>query len=135
MLNNFPVKGGIAARRSTSFNLAGSAVSNEIADRPFESTGKAKLRYVQMEIAEKEACKLLKTLCQDAAKHLHKKESNYNDNFDVQDLLTGILLLGNMSKRMAVAMETMEETMNQVKDGYIHMKNEKESFVSTEQFF
>lgn len=56
----------------------------------------AKLKLIQMEIAEKEACSLIRTLCADAAALLPASEQP----IEITDLLSGVLLLGNLAKRI-----------------------------------
>ena len=74
-------------RRSTSFNHNGPINQEIIASEPEDPTGKNKLKYVQMEIAEREACSLLRTLCQEASQHLR---STHNEaDFENNDMLTG----------------------------------------------
>ena len=75
------------------------ATSNEI-----------RLKLVQHEIAEKEAQKFIKSICDELSKtyRIPYKEE------DIVDLLSGILILGNVAKRMGNDKVESESTMKKV---------------------
>jgi hypothetical protein len=63
-----------------------------------------KVELLRREVAEKEACSVLRSLCQDAAKLLPPSELS----LDISDLLSGIMLLGNLCKRIGYEKDQLE---------------------------
>lgn len=66
-----------------------------------------KLRLIQLEIAEKEACNVLRALCSDASMLLPPSEQA----LEVEDLLSGVLLLGSLCKRIGYEKEQTEKRL------------------------
>lgn len=69
------------------------------------SAGEAKLKVVQYEIAEREAVKVIKTVCEEAS-----NASNVTFNIDdIQDVMSGVLILGNLCRRICFDKQQVEE--------------------------
>lgn len=68
-----------------------------------------KLRLIQLEISEKEACNVLRTICHDAAKMFNMT----GNEAEIRDLLTGILILGNLCKRIGHEKIAVEQKLEE----------------------
>lgn len=85
----------------------------------------ANLRIVQYEIAEREACKVLSTLCQEASQRLGIVDTEY----EIDDKLSGILVLGNLYKRVGNEKASLESTIEKMKEEYTTLETEKNFMV------
>lgn len=90
-----------------------------------KSLEEANLRLVQYEIAEREACKVISSMCVEAAKRLDIIDTEY----EIDDILSGILVLGNLYKRVGNEKVTMETTIEQMKSEYNTLETEKNFMV------
>jgi len=69
-----------------------------------------KLRLIQLEISEKEACNVLRTICQDAAKMFNM----VGNEEEIRDLLSGVLILGNLCKRLGHEKVNLEKKLEDI---------------------
>lgn len=83
------------------------------------------LRVVQLEVAEQEACKLILTLCQDASEKLAITDTEYV----IDDVLSGILLLGNLCKRVGIEKDNLNAIVEEKNNDYLAMEAEKDTMV------
>lgn len=86
---------------------------------------KVNLRIVQLEVAQKEACNVLKTLCQDAATKLHINSTSY----EIDDILSGILVLGNLYKRIGNEKLELEKEIESMKAQFEEYKRDKQKSI------
>jgi hypothetical protein len=96
---------------------------------PPKTKAELKVRVVQHEIAEKEACKMLQGLCQELSviSRVDVGGSSYNE---IQDLLSGILLLGNLCKRVVLAKNEIEKSLSTLKGDLTSLEQTKKAAVS-----
>jgi hypothetical protein len=71
----------------------------------------ANLRLVQYEIAEREACNALSTMCLEASNKLNIQDTEYK----IDDIMSGILMLGNLYKRVGNEKSVMEANVEKIK--------------------
>lgn len=91
----------ISSHEKTNFNDPKSKLSNE-----------DKLRLIQLEIAEKEACKVLRSICEENSKQFNVP---IGVELEINDILTGILMLGNLCKRIGNEKLVAEKNLEDVK--------------------
>ncbi len=93
-----------------------------------KSKSEMKVRLVQHEIAEKEACKMIQSLCQELSclSHVDIGGTNYDD---IVDLLSGILLLGNLCKRIACVKIEIEKCLFDLRADFDRLEQSKTAAV------
>lgn len=91
----------------------------------------ANLRIVQYEIAEREACKVLSSMCQEASQRLGIVDTEY----EIDDKLSGILVLGNLYKRVGNEKSSLESTIEKMKEEYTTLETEKNFMVGIVNIF
>lgn len=90
-----------------------------------------KLKLVQLEIAEREACQVLRNLCEEAASMLPNQtgESGCGSAGEVVDLLSGVLQLGSLCKRIGHTKEELERQLQSERRAHDKEMAEKNSLV------
>ena len=84
------------------------------------------LRIIQLETAQKEACNVLKTLCEDAATRLNITDTVY----EIDDILSGIMVLGNLYKRVGHEKIELDNKIAKMAEEFREYKKDKKSSVS-----
>lgn len=85
-----------------------------------------KTRLIQYEIAEKEACKVMSTICKDASTMF---KITWNES-DIHDLLSGVLVLGNLCKRIGYEKNEAELRTEEIRKEMVIMEKNKVEIVS-----
>ena len=93
-----------------------------------ETTADLRNRVVQYEIAEKEACKVIRTICQDASTMFGV---SWNDA-DIEDLLSGVLVLGNLCKRIGYEKNEAVARAEEVRKQMLDLDKNKSDNVSSD---
>lgn len=93
---------------------------------PHKSLEEANLRVVQYEIAEREACRLIATMCQEGSKILNITGTEY----EIDDILSGVLVLGNIYKRIGNEKYNLEATIDGMRKDYSTLETDKNYMVS-----
>eukprot|EP01039_Chlorochromonas_danica_P005210 gene5209-5741_t len=120
-----------AGKGSSSSSDGGGVEGNLPTQQKLPNKAEAKIKLIQMEIAEKEACNVLQSLCLDAAMLLPCAEQ---PAVEVVDLLSGVLLLGNFCKRIGYEKESLEKRMaGLIKDHEEVLKDKKSMIDQLEQ--
>lgn len=104
---------------------AGSGKARRNSGQAHKTLEEANLRIVQYEIAEREACKVISSMCAEAAKRLDIVDTEY----EIDDILSGILVLGNLYKRVGNEKVTLEGTIVGMKNEYTTLESEKNCMV------
>ena len=86
----------------------------------------ANLRIVQYVISEREACKVIAEMCQEAAVRLEIVDTEYK----IDDILSGILILGNLYKRVGNEKGRLEAIIETQKEDYRTLEESKDAMVS-----
>lgn len=105
------------------------ATSRENGEHVPKSKAELKVRLVQHEIAEKEACKMIQGLCQELSV-TSRVEMGGTSYDNIHDLLSGILLLGNLCKRIVHAKNEMEASLESFKGEFQNLEQSKNAAVS-----
>lgn len=84
-----------------------------------------RLRLIQLEIAQREACKVLKTVCEETSRQFNV---TLGADIEITDFLNGILLLGNLTKRIGTQ---KLELLNEIASLTCQISKEKESKTET----
>lgn len=81
-----------------------------------------RMRLVQLEIAQKEACKVLKSICEEISRLY---QISIGSDPEISDFLTGILILGNLCKRIGKEklekdrrIESLHEEIEKMKESH-----------------
>ena len=85
----------------------------------------ANLRLVQFVISEREACKVLAEMCQEASARLDITDTEYR----IDDIMSGILILGNLYKRVGNEKIKLEAVIETKKEEYIELETSKNAMV------
>lgn len=107
------------------FSRTRSASTSVTIPKDAERPDQVNLRIVQLEVAQKEACNVLKTLCSDAARKLHITDTVY----EIDDILSGILVLGNLYKRVGNEKLELEKEIGKMKEEFSEYKRTKTSSI------
>lgn len=86
-----------------------------------------RMRLIQLEIAQKEACKVLKSICEDVSKQFDIASGS---DAEISDFLTGILILGNLCKRIGKEKQEKESTNHILYDEIEKIKSSHQEVVS-----
>jgi hypothetical protein len=92
---------------------------------PHKTVEEANLRIVQYEIAEREACKVIASMCQEGSKRLGIENTDYQ----IDDILSGILVLGNIYKRVGSEQTNLQGTIEKMKNDCTTLETEKNYMV------
>ena len=90
------------------------------------------IRIVQLEINEKEACDVLTNLCQEAALTLGV---SHNVEYRADDLLSGLLIIQNMYKRINTEKNNLEENKKFIEEKYQSTLYEKNLSIEKLEIF
>lgn len=123
--NNDHGSSSIAAGKGSDGGVEG---KDSLPTQKLPNKAEAKIKLIQMEIAEKEACNVLQSLCLDAAMLLPCAEQPV---VEVVDLLSGVLLLGNFCKRIGYEKESLEKRMAVLLKDHEEVLKDKKSMVRT----
>lgn len=114
-------------------HIAAEVTLNINADKKLskQSLAELKNRLVQYEIAENEACKVMRTICKDAASMFRVSWQEA----DIRDLLSGVLILGNLCKRIGYEKNESEAKIDEVKKQYAESERSHKETVSVQQSY
>eukprot|EP01032_Pedospumella_encystans_P017861 gene17861-20343_t len=85
----------------------------------------ANLRLVQFVISEREACKVLAEMCQEASARLDITDTEYR----IDDIMSGILILGNLYKRVGNEKIKLEAVIETKKEEYVELETSKNAMI------
>jgi hypothetical protein len=86
-----------------------------------------RLRLVQLEIAQREACKVLRSTCDETSKQYGV---SVGTDMEINDFLTGILMLGNLCKRIGNIKLELEKEIESYKNKITKMDESRQEDVS-----
>jgi len=120
---------GSVIRRSSEMNVgSGKQQSMRAVARPTAEARNledANLRIVQYVISEREACKVIGEMCQEASVRLEIVDTEYK----IDDILSGILILGNLYKRVGNEKGRLEAIIETQKADYKMLEESKDAMV------
>jgi hypothetical protein len=117
---------GPSSRRASEFQAPANRPSNTKSRSVAHKTlDEANLRIVQYEIAEREACKLIASMCVEGSKMLSTSETEY----EIDDILSGVLVLGNIYKRVGNEKNNLEALIDNQKKDYAALETDKNYMV------
>ena len=90
-----------------------------------KSLEEANLRLVQYEIAEREACKAIAAMCLDGSRILGIVDTEY----EIDDILSGILVLGNLYKRVGCEKSNLDSVIEEMRTEYTELETNKNFMV------
>lgn len=91
----------------------------------------AHLRIVSLQIGEREAVNLIRSLC-DEGESLFRVRAKTED---IVDCLSGVLVLGNFMKRIGNEKNDLEKELNQKIREFNDMEGQKNELVRSRSFF
>jgi hypothetical protein len=118
-------------RRASEFQAsADRPTSTKTRSVPHKTIEEANLRIVQYEIAEREACKVISSMCQEGSRRLGIENTDYA----IDDILSGILVLGNIYKRIGNEQTNLQGTIEKMKNDCSTLETEKNYMVRRYQY-